>query len=104
MADPAIATAALQRATSAEAHNGNDRREYGGKRQRIEEGTASATTTSGSASANQPASTNSASTTEASVATIADFIDSLADYEPTVRELAHVLAAAETVRCSQCAS
>lgn len=78
MADPAIAAAA--RATFAGTQNGSDRREHGGKRQRTDAGDAPATIST-TASTGSPTS----SSTEASVNTIADFIDSLADYEPTVR-------------------
>ena len=109
MADPAIAATALPRATVVESQNGNDRREQGGKRQRTDDGAAPATSSTSAVSAPPIPST-----TEASVNTIADFIESLADYEPTVREQAYrgrmtrsmqkrgTDALAVTVRCRVC--
>ena len=81
MADSAIAAAVSQRAASVDAQNGNNRREYGGKRQRTDDGAAPAASSLPVSTA-PPISSNP----EASVNTIADFVESLADYEPTVRK------------------
>ena len=77
MADPAAVAA---RAAVAESLNGTERREYGGKRQRTDDGPSPATSTLPA-----PTAPHAPSTSETSVNTIAEFIESLADYEPTVR-------------------